>query len=349
MAHLPPEKLTPPIAHPGSVIILVIGLAVLAVGIVRMQIGQMTVPARSVATEAHAPRREPGPLRIVATLPPLMWVVKGLAPEGTEFTSLSPPGSGCEGIELTPMQVAAVRRADVVVRIGFGLDDAVVRAASSAAAPRQLVLSFEDILDRDSLISAAPQPGHEGHSHSQFNPHVWLDPGFMEQLIDRCSWLIAEADETARSDSPSANRLPERLEFRRLGIEENAMRLSGTCRLIDAEYRRRLGDSPTRAIVTQHDAFAYLARRYGLEIAAVIQQAHGVEPSPGDIARVAGVIRERGIRAVFIEPQINPGAANRIAETTGARVLMLDPIGDGDWPTMMRRNLEALVAGLGTE
>ena len=48
----------------------------------------------------------------------------------------------------------------------------------------------------------------------------------------------------------------------------------------------------------------------------------------------------------FVDPPGPDEATKRIAEAAGARVMVLDPLSDGDWPALMRRNLDALVDGL---
>jgi ABC-type Zn uptake system ZnuABC Zn-binding protein ZnuA len=62
---------------------------------------------------------------------------------------------------------------------------------------------------------------------------------------------------------------------------------------------------------------------------------------------VTDAIREHGLKAIFVEPQFSSVAAERIAHSTGIRVLPIDPLGDGDWALLMRKNLDSLVSGLG--
>jgi zinc transport system substrate-binding protein len=171
------------------------------------------------------------------------------------------------------------------------------------------------------------------HAHDHpADPHAWLDPQVMLRFIDQAA---AQLSEQSPADAPAT--------------QERAERAKLTVRRIDQLYRERLTALPTKTIVTHHNAWAYLARRYGLEVAAVIQPMHDVEPTPGDVAAAADAIRARGVHAIFVEPQFSRAAADRIAAATGARVLTLDSLGDGDWPEMMERNLDALIQGLATK
>ena len=110
---------------------------------------------------------------------------------------------------------------------------------------------------------------------------------------------------------------------------------------------------PVKQIVTFHRAFDRLADRYGLEVAATLMPAEtagGVTSRQYDL--VVAAIREHGLKAIFVEPQFSPDAAERISHDTGTKVLVLDPLGDPHIPEragylpMMRYNLKTLAEGL---
>lgn len=325
-------------AHPVAVGVLVVGVIALIAGLIRVSLVGESVPFRPAISGAG--EREPGPMRIVATIPPMAWVARGLAPAGSEVVVLAPTGAGCEGIELTPGQAAAVRRADVVVRVGFGLDDGVV-AGRGALRAWQREAVFAEVVEPDERIAAGRDAaGHEGHDHATVNPHVWLDPVLVARFVRVAGEAVRDSEAGIRVGEGAASAVPTDIAARVAALEAE-------CRDVGGEFMGRLASAGAREIITQHDAFVYLARRFGLEVAAVIQHSHDVEPSPAEISEVSRIMAERGIKAVFTEPQIDSSAARRIAEVAGARILVLDPLGDGDWPAMMRGNLDALVEGLG--
>lgn len=304
-----PEKSNPPAFHPLAWKIFIAGLVVLIVGVARVNFfAPSVVPVQQVSAPA-AQAREPGPMRIVVTLPPLMWAVKALAPPDAQITLLAPAGAGCEGIELSPSHVAAIERADLVI----GASEADCAFMAEHHPPRRspgvpvFLLMANEILDIES-------------------DHPWLDPSAMVQWIDALSRRLMS------SNLASSKVLAEPL--------------LAACHAVDVELRDRLAPFKGRSIITHHDAWSAVARRYGLEVAAVIQHTHDAEPSPSDLAETARIAKEKGIKAIFIEPQLNAAAAERIAQVTGARLITLDPVGGEDWPAMMRKNLDALVDGL---
>ncbi len=264
-------------------------------------------------------------LDVVVSVAPLIWPVKALAPDA-RVTLLAPAGAGCEGVDLTPSNVFALERADFVVLTGLGLEPQIEKLLGGSEKNGRTVVRIADVLSeaereaREHDHAHDDDDDHEHHDHAP-DQHLWLEPAIMERFVEQLTTRLAR-DGAAR---------------------EQAL---ATVRAIDDEYRKQLTPFAGRAIVTQHGAFDRLAERYGLKVAAVLQREHGAEPSPGDIARAAEAVRREKVRAVFVEPQLPSEAARRVAEITGARVLALDPLGDGDWPALMRRNLAALVDGL---
>ena len=118
---------------------------------------------------------------------------------------------------------------------------------------------------------------------------------------------------------------------------------------VDAEYRDALSGVRRRTLVTHHDGFGWMARRYQLEVGGVIRPGGLVETRPSDVARIVEVVERNGLGGIFVEPQFGDRAAARIRDLTGVEIFVLDPLGSGDWPAMMRSNLVQLTAGLNRE
>ena len=290
-----------------------IGWLILGLGIVAL----VFVMARSGRV------RPPGPPRVVVSVPPLVWPVQRLAPDGTEITMLVTPGASEHGIELTPSQVRAIVDADLVVMVGMGLDTPVQQVLDRHGADWRRIVRFEDVVAEHA----------EASDIAMHDPHVWLDPvlyrAFVEQIAEVTrdeEWIFATLPDGERS---------ERLEM-----------LLGTIDSIHKEYVGGLRHLDERRIVTHHAAWGHLARRYGLEMSAVIRPRELIEPTAGDLSNAIEAVNALDVRTIFIEPQFHDAASRRIADVTGARVLVIDPLGDGDWPGMMRANLAAFIEGL---
>jgi zinc/manganese transport system substrate-binding protein len=72
--------------------------------------------------------------------------------------------------------------------------------------------------------------------------------------------------------------------------------------------------------VTDHDAFSYFARRYGIAVvgAVIPSQTTQAQPSAGELGALSATIRREHVKAVFGESSISPKLARAIAGQTGA-------------------------------
>ena len=291
-----------------------VGQVMLAVGLAWILALMVLGPPR--ATSGPPPEAGDG---VVASVPPLAWPLGALAP-GRSVTLLTPVGASPHGATLSPAQAGALADAGVVLLIGWGKDAAAERVLANNPRTGRTVIRLEDIVAaREDLAGVAN------------DPHAWLDPTVMRDVIVR----LAEALDAGRAPIDRA----------RAGVLRDAA--LGAAGAIDAEYRAGLAGLERRAIIADHAAYGYLAARYGLTMDAAIHAVEGVEPSPGDIRRVAEAVDRAGARAIFVEPQFPRDAARRIAERAGVELVEIDPLGGADWPATMRANLEALRRGLG--
>lgn len=162
------------------------------------------------------------------------------------------------------------------------------------------------------------------------DPHVWLDPLRYARIAERIAATLEQAG-AGRS-------------------------LAARLRALDQELRRGLTRCARRQIVTSHEAFRYLAERYGLRQVAISGLSPEAEPSPARLRRVIETIRRTGATTVFFETLVSRRLAETVARETGARTAVLNPIegltegerrSGKDYFVLMRENLASLRKGLG--
>jgi zinc transport system substrate-binding protein len=264
-----------------------------------------------VASTAHG-----GTVRVVAGLYPLAYVAEQVGGDAVTVTDLTPGGAEPHDIELTPSQVRTVQEADVVLVV-HGLQPAVDDAAPG----------------KDRTLDAFNGAARRGEGGAR-DPHIWLDPVRLAAVAQSLAERLATVDAAHAED------------YRRRGRD-----LAAVLARIDGEYRTGLAHCARTAVVTSHEAFGYLADRYGLTQVGIAGLSPEAEPSPGRIAAAARYVRAHHVTTVFFESLVSPKVARTVARETGARTAVLDPIesvrtGD-DYVAVMGRNLAALRAALG--
>ncbi len=313
--------------------------------------GFAAVPVAMAAQEPEAKANALRPeIRVIVTIPPLVGLVQSIAPEGVKVTGLMQPGQSEHGYEFRPSDMNALAGCDVVAYVGMGLEPGIAKFLAKGSSERRQVVVLGEVLGLQKP-GDAPEPhdhkadekghhhDHDHDDHAAPDVHIWLDPVLVRQSLPHLADAMKHAVARRGSEWASAEK-------------EIDQKVEATLKKIDAlneRFKSELAPFKGRSIVTHHAAFGRLAARYDIKIAEVIRHFESAEPTPGQLDEVIKAIREQNVKTIFVEPQFNAKAAQRIAETAKVRLGHLDPLGDGDWFKLMETNLQELVKGLSDE
>lgn len=242
---------------------------------------------------------------------------------------------GClHDYQLQTRDMVTLERADALIINGGGMEQFMDKVI--AQRPQMPVIDAGAGIE---MLCADEEHDHahdaHDHDHGAYNAHVWLDPELAIRQVQNIADGLAEADaQNAQAYQANAQAYIARLEA------------------LDSELALQTAPLAGSPIVTFHEAFAYFAEAYGLHVAGVITGDSGEEPSTRQIARTCDLVRELGVKALFIEPQYPAKSAETIARETGAAVFTLDPVVSGDgsmesYENLMRENARVLTEALG--
>jgi len=306
----------------------------------------------SGSAEGPGPSGGGGALNVVASFYPLQYAVEQVGGDAVVVTNLTKPGAEPHDLELNPQNVAAVADADLVVYLG-GFQPAVDDAVGSEAGDRAFDVAPAARLDLTGVEdghehaeesgeehageeSAGEEHGDEEHEGEEVtDPHFWLDPTRLADVGDAVAEKLAAVD-PEQADAFTANAAAFRRELEAL----------------DAELEAGLSSCTSTDIVTSHQAFGYLAQRYGMTQVGITGLSPEAEPDAATIAEVADYVTEHKVATIYYETLVSPAVAETVAGETGAKTAVLDPI-EGisdasaaqDYVGVMRANLAALKAG----
>jgi zinc transport system substrate-binding protein len=281
--------------------------------------------AAGCAGRASASGFSGGKLTVVTAFYPLQFLSERIGGATVTVTNLTKPGAEPHDVELNPRQVAQVADAGLAVYLK-GFQPAVDSAVAQEAKGR----SF----DVSSVIELLPYTGGESEDGSK-DPHVWLDPARFATIAGALGERLAQADPAHAA-----------------GYRERAKSLQNQLQDLDRAYAESLTTCARRELVTSHQAFNYLAHRYGLTQIGITGVSPEAEPSPRKLAKVAAQARATGTTTIFFETLVSPKVADTIAREVGARTAVLDPLEgltdrNADYLSVMRANLAALTTALG--
>lgn len=292
------------------------------------------------ACSSAEPGGDGGQVTVVTGLYPLEYAAQRVVGDvpGVTVETLASPGVDAHDLELTPRQVASVQDAGLVV-YSAGMQAAVDTAVTDQAPAQSLdVASVVDLLEADREgHEDHDDEDHEGHDHGGVDPHFWLDPQRYALAGD------AIADELATIDPDNAD-----------AYRANAEQFTADLRALDTEFTEALAGCTQHTLVTTHEAFGYLAERYGFEQTGITGITPESEPSPARMAEITDAVKALDVSAIYAQSSLGRDLADVISSETGTQVLVLDPIesitdssAGTDYLEVMRANLESLRQGQG--
>ena len=260
-----------------------------------------------------------GQVKVTATLGLFADLVQQVGGDRVQVSALVPGGADVHTYEPPPSEIARLGQAKLVVMNGLdleaGLEDTLRENASSSATVLELAAGPPTLPD---------------------NPHLWLDVQIGMAYVERIRDALASVD-PAGDDIYRANAEPYLSQLQQLDLE-----VATAIESIPTEQRK---------LVTFHDAYPYLARRYGLEIVGFVVESAGSEPSAQEVADLAKAIRDQHVPAVFKEPQFSARILELAADDAGVEVCSLysDAFTDEvkSYVDLMRFNARELARCLG--
>lgn len=156
-------------------------------------------------------------------------------------------------------------------------------------------------------IHQLPQAVLGKHVHGEIDPHLWQDVGNAMAYVELVRDTLIDADPAHAT-----------------GYRDRAGAYLAELEELDGYLRDRLGAVPAdrRYLITTHDAFAYLAKAYGLQVAGFVTPHPAVEPSLADRRKLTETIRSLDVPAVFLEPNlaVRSSTLTRVAEEEDVEV-----------------------------
>jgi zinc transport system substrate-binding protein len=276
----------------------------------------------------------PAKLKVLATTLPVYSLAATVAGDTAEVRNLLPPGVEPHDYQLSSRQVRMLGEAQIVLISGLGLESWMEGFLQRDEVKRK-VSAVSSGMEGEAIRGVTPLLGLvRTEELGTPNPHFWLDPTLAARGVTNILRAFAQAD-------------PENAAT----YATNAARLVGQLEELDADYRRGLGPVTNRPFVTTHDSFAYLARRYHLKLAGVLEIVPDVEPSLRYLDQLSAMIRREKAGVIFVEPRSPSKLAEQLCKDLGIASRELDSIETGPltataYLDAMRSNLRSLKEGL---
>lgn len=257
-----------------------------------------------------------------ASFYPLYEFTKNIGGDKVEVINITPAGSEPHGFEPSAKQLATAYKSDVFIYNGADME---TWADNFLKDYKNTIVKSSDNV---SLLEISED------NNNLRDPHFWLDPVAAKKIVDNIlAGLIKASPENKAYFTDNANNYKDKLIA------------------LDKSFKDGLSECKTDTAITSHDAFNYMANRYDLKLLSISGIDPSVEPDAAKLAEISDLVKSNGINYIFFESLTSPKLAETIANETGAKTSVLDPIGGlseesqqkGDsYVTIQQRNLKNL-------
>lgn len=278
-----------------------------------------------MATSSYAAEK----FKVVTTFTVIADMVKNVAGDAAEVTSITKPGAEIHEYQPTPGDIKRAQGAQLIMANGLNLERWFER--------------FYQHLDGvpEVIVSAGVKPIGigEGPYNGKPNPHAWMSPDNALIYVDNIRDALVKYD-------------PANAETYRQNAAAYKQKITAA---LDP-LRQQIADIPEdkRWMVTSEGAFSYLARDLGMKELYLWPVNADQQGTPQQVRKVIDQVKKNAIPAVFSESTVSDKPARQVARETGAHyggVLYVDSLSNAQGPVptyldLLRVTTETLAQGI---
>jgi zinc transport system substrate-binding protein len=268
-------------------------------------------------------------LTIGITLQPYYSYVKAVVGDKANVLPLVDAGFNPHNYLPQPNDLRRLKQMDVIVVNGIGHDDFALKVIKAANRDDLIVI------EANKDVPLLPALG-ESVGDGAVNPHTFVG------LSTTIQKVYTIASELAKIDPDNART-----------YRKNARTYATQFRMMKREAMLTLGDLDTAGmkVATTHNAYGYILQEFGVDVATVIEPAHGVEPSASQLQGTIEKIRASGIDVLFYELNMPNRYVETIEEATGVQLYRFSHMTHGEYENdkvaiEMKGNLTTLVEAM---
>lgn len=289
-------------------------------------------------------------VRVVSTLPTLKALTEEVGGSRVDVIALGRGDQDPHFVTPTPVLMQKTRNAQLFIENGSALELWADQVANGSGNPK-IFRGTAGRITASNGISPLEVPTvisrEFGDIHPQGNPHVWLDPLLAKVQAGNIAEALKSVDpggaayyESRKADlfkridnalfGPDLLKLVGIQKLTRLAWSGQLHSFLGNNKISGQPLAARAGGwlkaaEPLRGVKVFefHKVWVYFARVFGIQLVGTIEERPGIPPGPQHVIQVVERIKSEKIPLILVDNFYDPSLPNRIAEQTGAKVVLL--------------------------
>src|SRR3954462_3750758 len=247
-------------------------------------------------------------LKVVATLPDLGSLAHEVGGDKVDVSVLAKPTEDSHFVDARPSFVVQLRDADVLIDGGAELEIGWLPPLLQNARNPKIDAGKPGRIQASQGVRLMNVPTEAsraaGDVHALGNPHFVIDPIIAKTVAQHIAQAFSAVD-AANAGAYEAN-------YKKFEAAINAKL---------QEWGAAMLPFKGQNVVAYHDSWPYFAHRFGVNIDTFLEPKPGIPPSPSHLAGVIDKIKAQKIKAIIIEPFHDRKIAEKVASSTGAKVV----------------------------
>jgi zinc/manganese transport system substrate-binding protein len=247
-------------------------------------------------------------LNVAATLPDFGSLAREIGQDKIDLVVLGKPNEDPHFVGVRPDFIGALRKADVLIDGGAGLERAWLPPLLQKARNPKLDIGKPGRVQASQGIHLVDIPTGvtraAGDEHPSGNPHFTVDPLVAKAIAQQIAKSFMAAD-------------PSNAAF----YDTNYKKLEATINRALPYWRGALQLLQDQHVAAYHDSWPYFAHRFGLKIDIFLEPNPGTPPSASQMSDVIQKMKRDHIKALIVEPYQDRRIVDIVAHATGAKII----------------------------
>lgn len=276
-------------------------------------------------------------LKVATTVTMVADLARQIGRERVEVDALMGPGVDPHLYKAAASDITTLQQADVIFYSGLLLEGKMQDIFAKLARSKRFVYPVTEAIPIEKLLEPPEFAGH-------YDPHVWFDVPLWKLCVDVVTKGLSEADSAGK-------------DFYEKRAAETRARMDE----LHAWALKKSAELPAerRILVTSHDAYNYFGRAYGFQVVGLQGISTVTEAGLADMAKLTDFIKQKKVKAVFVETSVPHHTIERISKDTGVKIggeLFSDAMGTpgqiengydlGTYEGMIKHNMTTIVEAL---
>jgi len=246
-------------------------------------------------------------LKIFVSIPPQAYFVKRIGGNEVNVELLVSPGKSPATYSPNPSEISELAKSDIYFCIGVPFEKMLMPRIKNILKKTKIINTAKGIKLRK--MKSCHEHDHDHNHTGGKDPHIWLNPEFVKIQAK----TILEALSKAKPEKKK-----EFLDNYNLFIKD--------LNDLDTWIKKIMTPAKGKSIYVFHPSYGYFTDAYGLNQVAI--EMEGKSPRGKDLAEFIKMAKKDNIKCIFIQPEFNRAAAQKIAAAINGKVHVLDPLAE---------------------